>query len=193
MKKLLPILVVPLFAGCLTSRPPTVAAWDVTATASTETAAAPSFGVTRFSALGVRAPYDVRAIAVRRADRSLAFDPYNNFAAVPSQLLKGVTLDVLDASGRFQNVVSGSSAAAVSHIVEVSVDEFLLDCSGFSDETPHREAVARVTVFVLDRDRKIVMKTRATGVADATERDFGFAFSLAYTKALGKALAEPDR
>lgn len=185
MKKLFAICLLPVCTGCLslTATNPTVADWPVQAGTLAHQELTPRFGVTRLSLVAVRAPYDVRQLAVSRADSTLAFDGYNRFAAQPSQLLKGVAQDVLAASGRFKSVVAATSAAAASHVAELTVTDLRLDCSGGT-----REAVAGVSLMVLDRSREIVALVSGAGRCEAADGDYGAAFSSAFTLALEKAL-----
>ena len=187
MKKLLAICLLPVVSGCLslTATNPTVADWPVRAGTLARQEKTAKFGVTRLSQVAVRAPYDVRQMGVSRTDNTLAFDAYNRFAALPSQLLKGVAQDVLAASGLFKSVVSSSSAAAASHVVELTVTDLRLECADGS-----REAAVGLDLLVLDRNREIVAFVSGTGRGDAADGDYGAAFSTAFTLALEKALGE---
>ena len=192
MKKLLAICLLPVLTGCLslTATNPTVAEWTVNAASLATRASAPKFGVARLSQVAVRAPYDVRSLTVLRGDYSLAFDPYNRFAALPSQLLRGPVQDVLSASGLFGAVVSSTSAAAATHVVEVTVTSLRLDCSGDSSQGDRREAEVGVTVLVLDGKRSIVASAQGVASEDARHGEYMTAFSTALTMALEKALGD---
>lgn len=187
MKKLGAILLLGVCAGCLTAtNPTTVSDWSVQVTTLKDRAETPKYGVARLSQVSVRAPYDVRSMAVLRADSSLAFDPYNLFAAQPSQLLKGVVQDALTASGYFKIVVPSSSAARVNEIVEVTVSSLRLNCMSGVQANPIAEA--SVALLILDGSREIVGAARGSGSAEAVEGDYGAAFSKAITNALSAAL-----
>ena len=80
MKRKLPLLALPLLAGCLTSAPPSVATWTIdyvpapTASAPAVPAEGAPRGSVRVSQVVVRAPYDAKALVVLRPDGSLSFD-----------------------------------------------------------------------------------------------------------------------
>ena len=172
-------------AGCLslTATNPTIAEWPLRAGTLARREDAPKFGVTRLTQVVVRAPYDARQMEVSRADNTLASDSFNRFAALPSHLLKGVAQDVLAASGVFKSVVSSSSAASASHVAELTVTEWRLDCASGT-----REAAVSLDLLVLDRNREIVALVSGNSRAEAADGDYGSAFSTAFTLALEKAL-----
>lgn len=192
MKKLLSLLLVPAVAGCLTSKAPEMSEWVVASKVPSAVAdsqvmregAQADYGIARLSQLVIRAPYDSRSIQVLRADGTLVADPYNHFAAIPSQLLKGPIQDALGDSKRFTMVVGSSSSASVSHIVEVTVTRLCLDCA--TEEK--RMAEVECTVLVLNRDRQIVWTGAGVGREDAVDGDFGRAFSKALKSSLEVAL-----
>lgn len=187
MKKLGAILLFGMCAGCLTATKPTaICDWSVQVATLKDRAETPRYGVARLSQVSVRAPYDVKSMAVLRADSSLAFDPYNLFAAQPSQLLKGVVQDALTASGYFKVVVPSTSAASVSEIVEVTVSSLRLNCLNGEESRPLAEA--SVALLILNGSREIVGASRGSGSAEAVEGDYGAAFSKAITHALSAAL-----
>ena len=177
------LLMAVALSGCFTERPAEVHDWAVEFCGQTKSAAKPKFGVVRVSQVTVRAPYDARGFQVLRADGSLAQDPYNRFAASPSQLLKGPVLDAFEAAGVFEGVVGQGSAAAVSSVAEVSVSRFALDCR----TNGVRMAEVALTVLVLDRDRKIAALVRGDGKADAADGDYAKAFSEAFSAAINSA------
>ena len=80
-------------AGCLGSHPKAPTFWTVDAEgiAIAGEAVEAKGGVVpaRVAEVKVRPPWDVPKLAVRRADGSVAFDPFNAFAARPEALLKG--------------------------------------------------------------------------------------------------------
>ena len=177
------LLMAVALSGCFTERPTEVHDWAVEFCGRTKSAAKPKFGVVRVSQVTVRAPYDVRGIQVMRANGSIAQDPYNRFAASPSQLLKGFVLDAFEAAGVFDGVVGQGSAAAVSAVAEVSVSRFALDCR----TNGSRMADVALTVLLLDRDRKIAALVRGDGKADAADGDYAKAFSEAFSAAIEAA------
>lgn len=183
-KTILFALLAAVSSGCvsLTATTPTTAEWTTVAVESRKTGEA-KFGVARLAQLEVRQPYDVRPIAVSRADGSLAFDAYNRFAAVPSQILRGAALDVLAASGRFGSVVSKVSAATTDCLIEVTVKDILLVSKGEGQ----LEASVDVAILVLDGHREIAGSGSAAATSDASDGNYGAAFSRAFTEALTKA------
>lgn len=170
-------------SGCFTARPLDVRDWTVEFHGHSKTATKPKFGVARVSQVSVRAPYEVRSLQVMRADGSLAQDPYNKFAAAPSQLLKGPVVDALMASGSFDDVVGPASSAAVSVVAEVTVSRIALDCR----KDGPRRALVELSVLVLDRDRSIASRVRGDGTADAADGDYAKAFSDAFSAAIESA------
>lgn len=191
MKRLSFLLVAPIFAGCFSASAPRTSDWAVNATAPKAVTTAPSrFGVTRLSFVDVLSPYDEREIKVARADGTLAADPYNLFAAVPSRLLRAPVLNLLAASGRFAAVVAPSSSADAAFAVEVSVTDLHLDATAREDDKTVCRAVARLRLLVLDKSRAIV----GDAVGEATETvhdgDFGKAFSTAFATAVKSALIQ---
>ena len=131
----------------------------------------------------VRSPYGVKGLAVLRADGSVAFDPYNEYAAGPAAILKGVVHDALAASGLFKEVVESSSSVKASALVEVSFTRLALDCR----ERGARRAVANVELRVVG-DRDIVAHAKGSGESDAADGNYGAAFSRAASEALSAAL-----
>ena len=191
MKSLFALLLVPVCAGCLSAHVPAVSDWGIVPVISDRSPSpAPAFGVARLSQVVVCSPYDARPMLVGRGDGTFASDAYNQFVAVPSRLLKEPARAVLESSGRFAAVVGPTSAASVTHVVELTVTDLRLDCTTAEDGSGHREAVAAVSVIVLDKDRRIVGSARGVARADARGGDYGSAFSAAFTKALDNAMAE---
>lgn len=190
MKNLAPLLLVPAFAGCLTSTPLDCAEWSI----PTEPCALKlpvsgvradaDFGIARLSQLVVRAPYDSRSIQVLRADKTLMPDPYNHFAAIPSQLLKGPVQDALGDSPRFTTIVASSSSVTTSHIVEVTVSKLQLDCSVEGS----RKAEVELSILVLNRDREIVWMGRGSSHIEAKDGNYGMAFAEALNLSLKVAM-----
>lgn len=187
MKKLGAIVLLGLCTGCLTATNPTATSeWSVQVAALDNRAEVPRYGVARLSQVNVRAPYDGKRMAVLRADSSLAFDPCNLFAAQPSLLLKGVVQDVLTASGCFKVVVPATSAASASEIVEVTISSLRLNCTRGAEAAPIAEA--SVALLILNGSREIIGVSRGSGSAEASDGDYGAAFSKAITAALSAAL-----
>ncbi|MBR2839413.1 MAG: hypothetical protein IKE55_11550 [Kiritimatiellae bacterium] len=182
--RLVPLFAVCVLAGCLTSTPPEVACWNVEYAGSSQTAReTPRFGVARVSQVAVRSPYCVKGIAVMRANGTVAFDPYNEYAAGPGAILKGVVQDALAASGLFKAVVEAPSSAKSSLLVEVSFTRLALDCR----VEGARRAVAELELRLVG-DRDIVARAKGSGDADAADGNYGAALSGAVSEALSAAL-----
>jgi len=77
MKKFALLLLAPALAGCLGTAPKPPVNWNI----EVETDAKVAFAT-------VCAPYGGQRIAVLRPDGSIAFDPFNSFAASPGAILK---------------------------------------------------------------------------------------------------------
>ena len=186
-KALAAALAASALAGCLTSvGTPEVACWNVEYTgAKAGRDVEPRFGVARVSQVVVRAPYAVKGLAVLRANGTVAFDPYNEYAAGPNSLLKGAVEDALSASGLFKSVVGASSAAGASVSAEVTVARLALDCR----REGLRRAVAELELRLVD-GRSIVATVRGTGEADAADGNYGAAFSSAVSGALVGAIGQ---
>jgi len=173
-----------LLAGCLSTTPPEVSDWNVECTdAAKRVVGNPRFGVARLALVELRAPYAVREIAVLRADGSVAFDPFNAYAAQPVYLLKAAAHDSLARSGLFSHVVGSGSSADADVEVEVAVTRLALDCRNEG----RRRAVAALSVRVM-RAHEIVADASGSGSADASGPDFSAAFSAAVTAAFSDAL-----
>lgn len=147
-------------------------------------AGTPRFETVRLSQVVVRAPYDVTRLAVLRKDGSVAFDPFNAFAAQPAALLKGAAQDVLEASGLFAKVVHGNSSAHAGLSAEVVVRQLALDCTKEGERT----AKVSLTLVLLD-GRRVSASVPGEGSAKATDGNYSAAFSSAFTAALTGALA----
>ena len=140
-----------LCAGCLSSSTPAPKTWIVSPP-DVAPPVAPSpgaFAVTRQGALTVTAPFDSTSFVVRRADGSVARDPYNVFASPPSSLLRASVRARLEADGRFGRVVPQSSSASADVQAEVLVRDLSLDCSN----PDRRAARAAVSLDVLRMGR----------------------------------------
>lgn len=174
-------------SGCLSaSRAPEVACWSVEYAGENGAAQIrePRFDVVRVSQVVVRAPYGVKGLAVLRANGTVAFDPYNEYAAGPSALVKGVVEDALSASGLFKAVVGSSSAVRAPLQAEVTVTRLALDCRAEGS----RRAVAELDVCLVD-GRGIVARAKGAGDADAADGKYGAALSRAVSDALAEAMA----
>lgn len=189
MKQLTALAVLPLLAGCLTSVPPSVATWTIAyAPARAASSAVPAEGAPRGSVriaqVVVRAPYDAKALAVLRPNGSLAFDPYNQFAALPAALLKGAVQDAFLAHGAFRAAVPSASQVATELSAETTVTRLALDC-----RTPgERRATVALTVLLV-KDRVAYASAAGEGSADAADGDYTRAFSEAFSRAVAAALA----
>ena len=184
MKKLIAVLSVPVLAGCLTATSPEVSQWNLEYTGGPRPAQTAKYDVVRISQVLVRSPYNAIGIAVLKANGSVAFDPYNEYAAQPSSLLKGVVFEALDASGLCRTVVNPSSSVVSSVSLEMMMTKLALDCR----KEGERKAVAGVLVRVVGRDAVDIV--RGEGSSDAADGNYGAAFSRAVSAALASAFAQ---
>ena len=192
MRGLPSCLLLVLCAGCFTAGKPTPKSWTVEPTASTPAEhapekAPPAFATTRVGTIAVNAPFDRSPFVVRRADGSVAFDAYNEFAASPSALLRAPVRAQLATDGRFGHVVAQASAANADASVEVLVTDLSLDCR----ESGKREARAAVSVDVVKTgrgSRTVALSADGASKADAASGDYSEAFSKAFNEALAEAL-----
>ena len=169
-------------AGCFVSAPPQPKSWMVTAPRRisgdvTVTKAA------RLGSLSVSAPFDKPALAVKRADGSIAFDAYNVFATAPSALLRAPLTAILEDDGRFGRVLPSVTSARTDAMLEAVVTDLSLDCSAEGS----RLARVAISIAVIE-NREVKMFLDGTGEADASSGDYSAAFSDAFTKAVEAAL-----
>jgi len=179
------LLSLALAAGCLSPAPKAPVNWTVgPVEAGSVKPIEKKWDSVRLSRLEVRAPYDGQRLAVLRKDGSLAFDPFNSFAASPTALLKGAAFDVLAASGIAGASVEQGSSASAARSLEITVTQFALDCR--ADDEAGKAAVSLTATLVEGRG------IAATSRADATVRvdggDFTKAFSQAFSQVMQEAL-----
>ena len=168
--------------GCLTSAPPQPKSWIVSA----QRKPASEINVSKSARLGslsVAAPYDKPALAVRRADGSIAFDAYNVFATSPSALLRSPLATLLEDGGMFGRILPATSMARTGTTVEAVVNDIFLDCR----EEGRRKAHVSLTLAVIE-NREVKDFLDGEGVADAESGDYSAAFSEAFAKAVSAAL-----
>ena len=182
MKKLIVFSFVPVLAGCLTASAPKVSQWILEYEGAVPSAQVAKYDVGRVSQVLVRAPYNEVGITVLKADGSVAFDPYNEYAANPTAMLKGMVSDAMDASGLFGSVVNASSSVKSSVMVEAFFTRLALDCR----KEGARRASVTVIVRILGSDERAAI-AKGEGVADATDGNFGAALSAAASTALRSA------
>lgn len=167
-------------AGCLTASEPLLVEWPMEFRGA-RSAAAEKFGIVRLQQISVRPPYCEKGIPVLRADGSIAFDPYNEFAALPSALIKGVAFDALGASGLFTEVIGSVSSVRSDLEAEIVVTKLALDCS-----KGERQAVAELSLRLVAKG-EIVAKASGAGQAEVENGCFGGAFSEAVSRAFAAA------
>jgi len=192
MRNLVAFVALSLLSGCFTSGKQPAKAWNVEPSSSEMQAVKPeggqpAFATTRLGSVVVSAPYDRSSFVVRRADGSMAFDAYNEFAAAPSAMLRGPVRAQLASDGRFGHVVQPSSVAGADASVEVLVRDLSLDCR----DSGKRVARAAVSVDVVNTGRgprSVALSGDGAGEADAASGDFSAAFSDAFNEALSAAL-----
>ena len=185
MKKLIALSLIPLLFGCLSASAPRVTQWLLEYKGPVRTTRLVKYEVGRVSQVLVRSPYNEVGIAVLRADGSMAFDPYNEYAANPTAMLKGFVFDAMDASGLFGTVVNPSSSVKSQAMLEVLVSRLALDCR----KEGERKAVAAVRVRLIANDGK-ALYAQGEGSADAKDGNYGAALSDALSTALNSAFAQ---
>ena len=185
MEKLCVLLMLPVLAGCLTStvKPPSY--WPVGYSGPKAKAEVAKYGVARAMPIVVRSPYAASPIAVLRADGTVAFDPLNEFAAIPANLFRGVCQDAMAASGLFREVVGTSSIATADVSVEVNVDKLYLDCR----QEGRRAASVEIDLKIL-KGHAIIASVKGVGAADAADGNYGVAFSSALSSAFMMAFGQ---
>lgn len=176
------IISVLVFSGCLTSAPPPPKSWIVSASRKSDSELMID-KVARLGSITVAAPYDKSALAVKRADGSLAFDAYNVFASSPSALLRAPLAALLEDDGRFGRVLSSVSTARSSSTLEAVVTDLSLDCTVEN----RRTAKVSISIAVIE-NREIKMFLDGSGSADAASGDYSAAFSEAFSQAVFDAL-----
>lgn len=185
MKKLIAVALIPVLSGCLTASSPRVAQWLLEYKGGSRVSQPAKYEVGRVSQVLVRSPYNEVGIAVLRADGSMAFDAYNEYAANPTAMLKGVVFDAMDASGVFGAVVNPSSSVKSQALAEVLVSRLALDCRRDGE----RKAVAAVRVRLIANDGT-TLYAQGEGVADAKDGNYGAALSDAISMALNTAFGQ---
>lgn len=177
-------------AGCLGSHPKAPTFWTVDAESiaiAVESGGAKGGVVpARVAEVKVRPPWDVAKLAVRRADGSVAFDPFNAFAARPEALLKGPAEDVLASTGRYDVNAAMVGTNVTFNVVVTRLD---LDCR----EEGVRKAEVALTLVANRREGHGAPSTSAakgSASVDARAGDYSTAFSRAFTAALNDALKD---
>ncbi len=185
MKKIVAFSLLSLLAGCLSANSPKVTQWLLEYKGPVKATRIPKYEVGRVSQILVRSPYNETGIAVLRADGSMAFDPYNEYAANPTALMRSVVFDAMDASGLFGTVVNPSSSVKSSALVEVLIGRLALDCRREGE----RKAVASARVRII-ADGERALYAKGEGEADAKDGNYGAALSDALSKALSSAFEQ---
>ena len=185
MKRTAVFLLLPALAGCLSASSLKVTQWPLEYRGPVKTTRLPKYEVGRVSQVIVRSPYNETGIAVLRADGSMAFDHYNEYAANPTALLRSVAFDAMDASGLFGAVVNPSSSVRSSALVEVLIGRLAIDCR----QPGERKAVASVRVRIV-ADGERALHAKGEGEADAKGGNYGAALSDALSTALNTAFAQ---
>jgi len=184
--RLLPLAVLPVLAGCLSPAPKAPTNWTIDFERAAPCAKlAPLGGSVRISSVDVRAPYSGQRLAVLRPDGTVAFDAFNVFASSPSQLLSGAAVDVVRASGRFDDVLPIGTVAKTQYAMEIVVTQLALDCRGEGART------ARVAcTLLLLRDRVALAGVCGAGAEETSAGDYSAAFSTAFARAMADALGK---
>jgi len=186
MKRTLAALSLLFLCGCLSPVSlPSVSYWLIEFRDPPVVSKAPKYGVVRLSQVIVEQPYAGDRMVVLKKDGTVAFDSYNVFAAAAPALLKNVGRVALRSSGLFEDVVGVSSGASASVAAEISVGRLAIDCR----QEDGRRVVVELLIRLLN-GRSIVATVTGDGFADATDGDYGVAFSKAVSTALSSALAK---
>ncbi|MBQ6137886.1 MAG: hypothetical protein IJI73_11010 [Kiritimatiellae bacterium] len=177
-------VLLPAVAGCLGTAPKAPVNWTVEWSADGQAVfAKPTMPAVKLLRLDVRAPYSGTRLAVLRADGSIAFDPFNGFAAQPASLLTGAALDALEATGAFESVLPGASTASAPLVAEATVTKLALDCRAKG----RRDAVAAVTLALLS-GRGVVSVAKGEAAVSAADGGYSAAFSKAFSGAVAEAV-----
>jgi len=187
MKNLLAALPLVFLCGCLSPvATPSVSYWLLEyRNSSTAAVKQPKYGVVRLSQIVVIQPYAGERFVVLRKDGTVVFDSFNVFAAPPLALMRSVGLNAVRSSGLFTDTVGVSSAASSPYSVELTVTRLALDCR----QEDARRVVAEVFVRVLN-GKAIVATSEGAGTVDASDGDYGVAYSKAISEALSSALSK---
>jgi len=186
MKALLTVFPLLALCGCLSPvSMPSVSHWLMEFRSSSAVVESPTYGVVRLSQVIVNLPYAGDSLVVLRSNGTVSFDAHNVFAAPPAALMKGVAVSALKSSGMFAGVIGPSSGASAAVSVELIVNRLALDCR----QEGVRRAVAELSVRLLD-GKKIVATVEGEGSADASDGDYGVAFSKAASAAVTSALSK---
>ena len=187
MKKILPLFAIALLCGCMSSPKRAPSLWTIDFSDARDFARveSPKAGVARMLAVSVCEPYDGEGLAVLRSDGSIAFDPYNRFAAAPAALVKGFVHEALAKSGLFERVVGANSVAAAPWAVEVTVRELALDCRTEGS----RRARVELEIAVI-HGREVQSTGRGSGDYPAGNGNYSAAFSKAMNAAVAAAVKE---
>ncbi len=183
-------------AGCLSSAPKSATKWtiDGVKTAATiealthsQDASTSPAPIARLAAVTVRAPYDTRHLVVLRPDGTVAFDPYNEFAAQPASLIRSAAEKASRDSGLFSHVIAHNSIANASCTLEWTVTRLALDCR----ENASKSALVELSIL-LTSSRDILAESVATASVPVSpdQMDFTAAFSQAFSQAAAKALSQ---
>ena len=140
----------------------------------------------RLGSVSVAAPWDCDNIVVRRADGSLARDPYNKFASQPAALVKGPLMCLAAQEGTFGRVMPGMTYASPDAVLELAVTELSLDCTGAG----RKASVALSAALVSGAGRKVMSDASGAASADASSGDYSAAFSEAFSAAVRAAFSK---
>ncbi len=186
MKTCLKVFPLALLCGCLSSAEmPSVSYWLMEYRPTPMTVTTPKYDIARLSQVIVNLPYAGNRLVVLRKDGTVAFDERNVFASSPAALLKSVFLSGMKASGLFTDVVGATSNVAANLSVEVVVDRLALDCRTEDGRRAFVELHLRLV-----KGKTLVATVRGEGFADASDGDFGVAFSRAVSAAAASALSK---
>lgn len=191
MKSALFCLLALSLVGCTTSSSHEVKCWPINPTKVGNTfKPAIAYNTVRIGSILVVAPYSSDEIVVRRADGSIAKDPYNRFAAGPARLLAPVLKAACDSYGAFAMALPNESMARPDVIIEAVVTDLSLDCSD-----GNRNAVVAVTLTLVDNRsnvRQVLEVEKGEARISAADGDYGKAFTTAFDEAVKHAFKGLD-
>jgi uncharacterized lipoprotein YmbA len=96
--------------------------------------------------VNIAAPFNGPSLIYRTPDGTYVEDFYNQWVAPPEELFSGEMVNWLSASGRFDTVVDGRSAASHRFALETSITSLYGD---FQDES-HPKVVLNARIYLID-------------------------------------------
>lgn len=185
-----------ILSGCFSTAPKSATKWTIDGfktvapmecSSRAQDATNSAAPIVRLASITVRAPYDTRHFVVLRPDGTIAFDPYNEFAAQPASLIRSSVEKAVRDSGLFSYVIAHNSVANASCTLELVVTRLAIDCREKGSKTANVELS-----LLLTSSRAIFAESAASAAIPISneQMDFTAAFSQAFSQAVAKALAQ---